>query len=78
MEPLEEIKQSLVRLEQDVSEIKRGVYGDKPNKVKGLIELREDVDTLVELKKKIIWGFAGALVVLESLIHLGKLLFNLS
>lgn len=64
------------RIETDIHTIKRGVYGDPENMVKGLIETDREqhirIKSLENLKKKIIWVAIGAFSVIEFLIHIAK------
>lgn len=68
---LEQIAQSLERIEVELADVKRGVYGDPVNKKKGLLELDEEkhtrLKTLEEGKKKIIWVSIGAVGTIEAL-----------
>jgi len=69
MTTLDEIGASLKRLETDVQTIKRGVYGDKENGVKGLIETDREqhgrIRDLEQTKSKALWAGSGILVSIE-------------
>lgn len=71
MMTLEEIGVTLKRMEEEILTIKRGVYGDQPNKIKGLIETdreqHERIKKLENLKNKAIWVLAGAIGLFEGL-----------
>src|SRR6185295_18143589 len=60
----------------DVHTIKRGVYGDEKNKVKGLIqtdiEQHERIKSLEDTRRKFIYMATAAVLVIEGLIHLLK------
>ena len=73
---MDEIKKMLGELHLDVHDIKRGVYGDPKNKVKGLVDLRDDVDSLKDSKKKTFWVLVGAGAVIEFIIHIANFFYN--
>lgn len=68
---LEEIAKTLKRIEDDIHTIKRGVYGDEANGVKGLIETDREqhqrIKKLEEVKSKAVWVVAGGAGVFELL-----------
>lgn len=59
----------LKRIEAEVHTIKRGVYGDKDNDVKGLIQTDREQDarirSLEDTKKQALWFGGGAIVIIE-------------
>jgi len=59
----------LKRIETEVHTIKRGVYGDKDNDVKGLIQTDREqemrIKSLEDTKKQAIWFGGGALIIIE-------------
>jgi len=64
---IEVVIEKLEDLHVELQTVKRGVYGDEKNKVKGLIqtdiELHERITKLEEVNKKAVWyglGFVGA------------------
>ncbi len=69
------------KLDNAIEEIRRGVYGDIPNKVPGLIaDRRQDHELLMkheEIKKKAIWWGAGFIVAIELVWHSVKHKFGL-
>lgn len=60
-------------LSDEVSTVKRGVYGDAANKVPGLIdtdrEQHKRIKSLEETRKKALWFAGGGIGVLEGLWH---------
>ncbi len=80
MTSLEDIAKSLKAIQEDVHTIKRGVYGDEPNGVLGLIATDKDqhrrIKNLEDTKKKIIYVAIGAFSIIEFIIHLAKSLFQ--
>ena len=70
---LEEIAETLDRIENDVHTIHRGVYGDKLNGRPGLIETDQQqhirIKRLEDFHKKAAWIGGGAFVVLEFIYH---------
>lgn len=73
---LENIAKSLQRIEDELADVKRGVYGDPVNKKKGLLELDEEkhnrIKVLEEGKKKIIYISCGAVATIEMLYWIYK------
>jgi hypothetical protein len=67
----------LNRMETEIQTIKRGVYGDQQNKVKGLIqtdlEQHVRIKKLEDVKKKAIWIAAGFILAVEGIMALIKL-----
>lgn len=70
----EEVKGMIVILSGEVQEIHRGVYGDKKNGVKGLIdtdkEQHERIKSLEDTRKKGLWIGSGVLLALQGVWHL--------
>lgn len=64
-------------MENEILDIKRGVYGDPVNKVLGLIDTDKEqhkrIKSLEERDKKRIWIGLGALAVIEVVIQIIKL-----
>lgn len=64
------------RLDGAIEEIRRGLYGDVPNNVKGLVQYREEdhnrITSLEDSKKKAIWWGAGAIFAIEIFWHTMK------
>lgn len=78
---LEEIARTLNRIEDEVHTIKRGIYGDEPNHVKGLIktdaEQEERIVKLEDARKKTLWMIGGGLLVIEAVMQIAKFKFGL-
>lgn len=74
-EEKEELKELLEghfkRIEDDLSEIKRGLYGDEKNKIPGALDrltlVEEDVDKIHEVHKKAKWLGAGFIAALQGI-----------
>jgi len=68
------VSKEVAGLAKEVNTVKRGVYGDEENGIKGLIhtnhEQQKDIDSLKETRKKGMWIFSGALMALQGLWHL--------
>lgn len=77
---IEEVLIMLKRIEGDVQTIKRGMYGDEQNNVKGLIALDDEkhrrIKKLEESKKKLLWFIGGALTIVELLVQTYKYFIN--
>lgn len=56
-------------MEVEIHTIKRGIYGDEQNRVKGLIDTDQEqhirIKNLEETKKQAVWFFGGMLIVIE-------------
>lgn len=74
---LEDIAKTLKRMEDEILTIKRGVYGDEPNGVKGLITTDQEqhirIKKLENTKNKVAWFIAGAFALFEGLHWLKEL-----
>ena len=88
MTTLDDIANTLQKIElrqdhsmREVESIKRGIYGDIPNGVKGLIEIDKDqssrIHRLEDVKKKAIWTGGGILVAIEVIWQFVKSKFEL-
>lgn len=57
-----------------LEKISRGVYGDPDNKTKGLIDIQQDhgirIESIEEVKKKVLWWAGGAIFVIMGFIEL--------
>lgn len=77
---LEDIANTLKRMEDEILTIKRGVYGDAPNGVKGLIVTDQEqhirIKKLEAIKNKAIWVIAGGTIVIEGFHWLKELSIN--
>lgn len=77
MDQLAQITATLKRMENEIHEIKRGVYGDPINRVKGLIETDQEqhkrIKTLENGHKKLLWFGGGVLAITEVIIQIIKL-----
>ena len=75
---IREIRDMVQTIQNDVHTIKRGVYGDPKNKVRGLIETdleqHDRIKTLEEHRKKAFWILTGLLIAVEILGWIGKIL----
>lgn len=64
-------------MENEIHEIKRGVYGDPVNRVKGLIDTDREqhtrIKSLEDGRKKFLYFGGGALVIIEIIIQIIKL-----
>lgn len=71
MMELQQIADSLRRIESELHTVKRGVYGDEPNGVKGLIktdiEQHQRIKKLEERDKKYVYIGTGIVVCAEAL-----------
>lgn len=74
---LDDFSKQLTRIETDVQTIKRGVYGDQQNKVKGLIQTDQEqhlrIKKLENVKSKVIWIGLGIILAFEAIIAFIKL-----
>lgn len=63
-----------LHIHNDVDELRRGIYGDPKNKVKGLIdtdrEQHERIKSLEDTRKKGLWVGGGILLALQGFWHL--------
>lgn len=77
MEDSQKILATLKRMEDEIHTIKRGVYGDEPNGVKGLIQTDKEQHTRIKKlengRNKFLWFGGGVLAVIEIIIQLIKL-----
>lgn len=77
MDPIAEITATLKRMEGEIHTIKRGVYGDEPNGVLGLIDTDKSQDLRIKAiedkDSKRVWMGLGALAVIEIIIQVIKL-----
>jgi len=77
MEELKQVIATLKRMEDEIHTIKRGVYGDEPNGVKGLIatdrEQHQRIKSLEDNRKKLLWFGGGILAMVELIIQIIKL-----
>jgi len=77
MEQLTQVLATLKRMEEEIHTIKRGVYGDEPNQVKGLIQTDREqhlrIKKLEDGRRKFLYFGAGVLAVVEIIIQLVKL-----
>lgn len=73
---LNNIEQRLAETQVEIATIKRGIYGDPQNKVKGLIETDKDqearIKSLEDDRKKVKWTAAGLVVGLQGLAEVLK------
>ena len=69
------------KLDSAIEEIRRGLYGDKQNGVKGLIDNRDEdhrrILKLEDTKKKMLWTGGGIIIAVELLWHSLKHKFGL-
>lgn len=77
MDPIAEITATLKRMEGEIHTIKRGVYGDEPNGVLGLIDTDKSQDLRIKAiedkDNKRVWMGVGALAIIEMIIQVIKL-----
>lgn len=68
------------KLMEEVSTIKRGVYGDQPNQTPGALSriamLEQKVKKLFSDRKKAIWVGSGAIIGVGGLVELIKLILK--
>lgn len=77
MDPIAEITATLKRMEGEIHTIKRGVYGDEPNGVEGLIATDKKqhirIKSLEDGRKKFVYFGLGVMGVIEIIIQVIKL-----
>lgn len=77
MDQLQVITATLKRMENEIHTIKRGIYGDEPNGVEGLIATDKKqhirIKSLEDGRKKFIYFGLGAMGVIEIIIQVIKL-----
>ena len=75
---LENLADTLEELRKELHTIKRGVYGDEPNGVIGLIRTdmaqHERIKSLEDFKKKTVWIGGGLLALVEVLAHANEVM----
>lgn len=75
---LEDLAKTLEELRRELHTIKRGVYGDEPNGVIGLIRTdqaqHERLKVLEDFKKKTMWIGGGIVALIEMFAHLPEIM----
>lgn len=75
-EKIDAILSSVKNMEKDLGNTMRAVYGDKPNKVPGLIDRQlqdeEDIKSLKDGRKKLGWVLAGFITAIQAVWFLIK------
>lgn len=78
MDSLDEVKATLALMSKDLTDIKRGVYGDPINKVRGLIETdleqHQRLTALEDTKKKFFWLATAFVTFLEGTVHFSDII----
>lgn len=77
-ELLEELKSDVGTMRSEMETVRRGVYGDKANGVKGLIqtniEQQAAIDSLKEDRKKFMWTMAALVMAFQGAVVLFKVI----